>query len=135
MKLQSTTFLNNKLIPERCAFGIKDTESHMALGSNKSPQLSWSEIPKNTLSLVLLCIDTDVPSSFDDFNKEVDELMSSLKKSSEEKEKLIQQIKAGETPKVVSKLEDSQTNSKENDHDEEELRDLSEWEKKLEGIS
>jgi len=70
MKLQSTTFLNNTLIPDRCAFGIKDEEKHMALGSNKNPQLSWSEIPKNTLSLVLLCIDTDVPSSLDDFNKE-----------------------------------------------------------------
>lgn len=74
-------------------------------------------------------------ATIDDFNKEVDELMSSLKKSSEEKEKLIQQIKAGETPKVVSKLEDSQTNLKEIDKDEEEPRDLSEWEKKLEGIS
>ena len=75
-------------------------------------------------------------ATIDDFNKEVDELMSSLKKSSEEKEKLIQQIKSGENLKVVSKSEDSQNNPKENDiDDEEEPRELSEWEKKLEGIS
>ena len=34
--------------------------------------------------------------TIEDFNKEVDDLMGSLKKSSEEKEKLMQQIKNGE---------------------------------------
>jgi hypothetical protein len=73
-------------------------------------------------------------ATIDDFNKEVDELMGSLKKSSEEKEKLIQQIKSGETIKVDSISEISQTDPKENEN-EEESRALSEWEKKLEGIS
>ena len=73
-------------------------------------------------------------ATIDDFNKEVDELMSSLKKSSEEKEKLIQQIKSGETIKAASLLDDSQVASDTNDNDEE-PRELSEWEKKLEGIS
>ena len=73
-------------------------------------------------------------ATIDDFNKEVDVLMSSLKKSSEEKEKLIQQIKSGETTKTVSKTEVSQADSKQ-DANEEEPRELSEWEKKLEGIS
>ena len=73
-------------------------------------------------------------ATIDDFNKEVDVLMSSLKKSSEEKEKLIQQIKSGETTKVVSKTEVSQADPKQ-DAKEEEPRELSEWEKKLEGIS
>ena len=36
--------------------------------------------------------------TIEDFNKEVDDLMGSLKKSSEEKEKLMQQIKNGELP-------------------------------------
>ena len=62
-------------------------------------------------------------ATIDDFNKEVDTLMNSLKKSSEEKENLIQQIKAGKTPKAVA----------ESETDEE--RELSEWEKRLEGIS
>tara|TARA_B100000530_G_scaffold83821_1_gene50995 strand:+ start:431 stop:781 length:351 start_codon:yes stop_codon:yes gene_type:complete len=73
-------------------------------------------------------------ATIDDFNKEVDVLMSSLKKSSEEKEKLIQQIKSGEATKVLSKTEVSQADPKQ-DAKEEEPRELSEWEKKLEGIS
>jgi hypothetical protein len=73
-------------------------------------------------------------ATIDDFNKEVDELMGSLKKSSKEKEKLIQQIKSGEAIKVDSISEISQTDPKENEN-EEESRALSEWEKKLEGIS
>ena len=35
-------------------------------------------------------------ATIDDFNKEVDDLMDSLKKSSDEKEKILQQIKSGE---------------------------------------
>ncbi len=35
-------------------------------------------------------------ATIDDFNKEVDDLMDGLKKSSDEKEKLLQQIKSGE---------------------------------------
>lgn len=62
-------------------------------------------------------------ATIDDFNKEVDTLMNSLKKSSEEKENLIQQIKAGKTPEADT----------ESDTDED--RELSEWEKRLEGIS
>ena len=73
-------------------------------------------------------------ATVDDFNKEVDELMNSLKKSSEEKEKLIQQIKSGESTKIDTKKEVSQADPIENDS-EEEARELSEWEKKLEGIS
>ena len=73
-------------------------------------------------------------ATIDDFNKEVDVLMSSLKKSSEEKEKLIQQIKSGEATTAVSKTEVSQADPIQ-DANEEEPRELSEWEKKLEGIS
>ena len=69
MKLSSNTFQHEGYIPERCAFGIKDIENHMALGENKNPQLSWSEIPDHAKSLVLICVDTDVPSSLDNFNK------------------------------------------------------------------
>ena len=46
MKLLSKTFQHEGYIPERCAFGIKDIENHMALGENKNPQLNWSEIPE-----------------------------------------------------------------------------------------
>lgn len=67
-------------------------------------------------------------ATVDDFNKEVDELMGSLKKSSAEKEKLIQQIKAGE----ISAAEKA---SPDKELEDEEPRELSEWEKRLEGIS
>lgn len=69
-------------------------------------------------------------ATIDDFNKEVDTLMDSLKKSSEEKEKLIQQIKAGKTPKA-----DAERESTEDKPEIEEDRELSEWEKRLEGMS
>lgn len=69
-------------------------------------------------------------ATIDDFNKEVDTLMNSLKKSSEEKENLIQQIKAGKTPKA-----DAEGVSTEDKPETEEERELSEWEKRLEGIS
>jgi Raf kinase inhibitor-like YbhB/YbcL family protein len=78
MKLTSTSFTNNGPIPERCAFGIKDADEHIALGENRSPQLSWSEIPPNARSLVLICIDPDVPTSMDDFNQEGRTISASL---------------------------------------------------------
>ena len=68
MELTSATFGPNQRIPETCAFGIPDPDSHMRLGQNRNPQLHWSGIPDNARSLVLLCIDTDVPSALDAFN-------------------------------------------------------------------
>lgn len=69
-------------------------------------------------------------ATIDDFNKEVDTLMNSLKKSSEEKENLIQQIKAGKTLEA-----DAEGEPTEDKPDTDEDRELSEWEKRLEGIS
>jgi hypothetical protein len=70
MHLNSTTILPDGKIPRRCAFGIPDAEEHLKLGDNNNPQLSWSGIPPEAKSLVLLCVDPDVPSSMDDFNQE-----------------------------------------------------------------
>ena len=68
--------------------------------------------------------------TIEDFNKEVDELMGSLKKSSEEKEKLMQQIKNGELPTIdKSSSQDSLSQISESPEE------LSEWEKRLEGIN
>ena len=69
-------------------------------------------------------------ATIDDFNKEVDDLMDSLKKSSDEKEKLLQQIKSGDIKDEVS--EEKSTDSEE---PTDEKAELSEWEKRLEGIS
>ncbi len=70
MRITSTTFAHQGRIPERCAFGIADPDEHLRLGPNRNPQLSWSGIPAAARSLVLTCIDPDVPSSLDNFNKE-----------------------------------------------------------------
>jgi Raf kinase inhibitor-like YbhB/YbcL family protein len=70
MRLTSTSFDNNGTIPERCAFGVPDQTEHMHLGQNLSPQLSWTGVPDEAKSLVLLCIDPDVPATADDVNKE-----------------------------------------------------------------
>ena len=69
-------------------------------------------------------------ATIDDFNKEVDDLMDSLKKSSDEKEKLLQQIKSGE----IEDPKDDNSQSAESESSENK-QELSEWEKRLEGIS
>ena len=65
-------------------------------------------------------------TTIDDFNKEVDDLMDVLKKSSDEKEELMQKIKSGDIDN--SDEPPSETNVSEE-------KDLSEWEKRLEGKS
>jgi len=70
MELSSNSFKNNGEIPQRCAFGIPDETAHLTLGDNRNPHLRWSNIPKGTGSLVLMCVDPDVPSTMDDFNQE-----------------------------------------------------------------
>ena len=69
-------------------------------------------------------------ATIDDFNKEVDDLMDSLKKSSDEKEKLLQQKKSGELDNVATPDASPAGESASGEKTE-----LSEWEKRLEGIS
>ena len=65
-------------IDERFAFGIKDPVDHVSLGANRNPGLSWGEPPPGTRSLVLICVDTDVPTRPDDVNQEGREVPASL---------------------------------------------------------
>ena len=65
-------------------------------------------------------------TTIDDFNKEVDDLMDVLKKSSDEKEELMQKIKSGD-------IDNSDETPSETNVSEE--KELSEWEKRLEGKS
>ena len=78
MKLTSASFHHNQRIPGHCAYGIPDAKEHMKLGQNRNPQLSWSDIPKGAKSLVLLCIDVDVPSTLANFNREGTVIEASL---------------------------------------------------------
>lgn len=69
MKLSSDSFAHEQTISGEFAFCIPHAEDHVCLGGNRNPQLSWSELPAGTRSLVLICHDPDVPSSGDEVNK------------------------------------------------------------------
>lgn len=70
MKLTSSSFSDNAVIPAEYAFCAPDPKVHCTLGANNNPQLAWSDIPAGTKSLVLICHDYDVPSKPDDVNQE-----------------------------------------------------------------
>ncbi len=70
MKLFSNDLTDGGLIDPRLAFGRIDADTHMTFSENNNPHLSWSELPAGTESLVLLCVDPDVPSVGDDVNIE-----------------------------------------------------------------
>ncbi|MBX9810899.1 MAG: YbhB/YbcL family Raf kinase inhibitor-like protein [Burkholderiales bacterium] len=70
MKLTSSSFGHNQRIPAEFAFCAPDPKTHVTLSRNRNPQLSWSDLPAGTKSLVLICHDYDVPSKPDDVNQE-----------------------------------------------------------------
>lgn len=70
MELRSDSFEHDAPIPPRCAFGVHDPESHVALSDNRNPHLAWSGAPEGVKSYVVICVDPDVPSKGDDVNQE-----------------------------------------------------------------
>jgi Raf kinase inhibitor-like YbhB/YbcL family protein len=78
MKLSSASFGNNQRIPAEHAFCAPDPKSHVTLSKNRNPELSWSDLPVGTRSLVLICHDYDVPSKPDDVNREGRAISASL---------------------------------------------------------
>jgi len=78
MKLSSSSFADNQRIPGNCAFAVPHPTDHITLSSNRNPQLSWSDAPAPTKSLVLICHDRDVPSKGDDVNQEGRSIPASL---------------------------------------------------------
>lgn len=78
MRLFSESFSDGGPIPPEFAFGRVDSASHVALSSNRSPHLAWSEAPPNTRSFAILCHDLDVPSRGDDVNQEGREIPAAL---------------------------------------------------------
>ncbi len=69
MKLSSESFRDGAAIPAACAFAATTADGEVALSANRNPQLSWSDVPAGTESLVLLCIDGDVPVDASDANR------------------------------------------------------------------
>jgi Raf kinase inhibitor-like YbhB/YbcL family protein len=70
VKLMSSSFGHNQRIPEQFAFGAPDPVMHLRLSLNRNPHLRWSGAPSSTKSLVLVCVDSDVPTRADDVNQE-----------------------------------------------------------------
>jgi Raf kinase inhibitor-like YbhB/YbcL family protein len=70
MKITSSSFQDQSVIPGQHAFAIKDPSTHITLSSNENPHLAWSDFPKDTQSFALICHDPDVPSKGDDVNQE-----------------------------------------------------------------
>ena len=58
--LKSTTFADGKMMPKKVANSIANAPSNAnCVGENVSPQLSWSNVPDDTRSFVLLMIDPE----------------------------------------------------------------------------
>ncbi|MGI9265159.1 MAG: YbhB/YbcL family Raf kinase inhibitor-like protein [Gammaproteobacteria bacterium] len=70
MRLEIKDVIHNAPIPDRFAFGVADEETHVVLGENLNPAVSWSDLPDGTRSLILICVDSDVPTKPDDVNQE-----------------------------------------------------------------
>lgn len=70
MKLWSKSFSNDGHIPDEFVFCRPDPRSHAVLSDNRNPHLAWSGAPTGCRSLVLICVDPDVPSVGDDVNQE-----------------------------------------------------------------
>lgn len=69
MKLSSESFRDGTAIPAAYAFATMGADGQVTLSGNRNPQLSWSDVPAGTESLVLLCIDGDVPQDATDVNR------------------------------------------------------------------
>lgn len=70
MNITSKSFADGERIPERCAFGKPNAETHVELSDNKNPHVAFSDVPPQAKSLVLICVDADVPSKPDNVNRE-----------------------------------------------------------------
>lgn len=70
LAITSTSIENNKPIAEKFSFCAPDGKGKTKNAGNISPQLSWSGAPKETKSFAIVAVDPDVPTKFDDANKE-----------------------------------------------------------------
>ena len=68
--LLSSSFTQGQRIPAQYAFCAQDPAQHVRMSSNRNPHLRWTGVPSTAKSLVLICVDTDVPTRPDDVNKE-----------------------------------------------------------------
>lgn len=70
MRLTSPNFNDGDPLPAPYAFAVPDPDTHIDHSDNRNPALEWADVPEDTLSFALLCIDLDAPSAPDDVNQE-----------------------------------------------------------------
>ena len=79
MRIRSDDLEHMQPIPEEFAFGKPGPNGEpMVFAANRNPHLAWSDVPQWTRSFVLVCVDTDVPTSGEDVNKEGRHVPASL---------------------------------------------------------
>jgi Raf kinase inhibitor-like YbhB/YbcL family protein len=78
MQLTSKSFSDGASIPGEFAFAVIDPVNHIALSTDRNPQLAWNNVPEGTKSFALICHDPDVPIRVDDVNKEDREIAESF---------------------------------------------------------
>lgn len=78
MQLSTSSFEDGGVIPARYAFAEAHPETRVTLAGNVNPELSWSNVPEDTRSFVVICHDPDAPSVGDDVNQEDREVPADL---------------------------------------------------------
>lgn len=78
MKLWSDSIQDGGVISAEFAFAEQDAATHIHLSANRNPHLAWSEVPAGTQSLLLVCIDGDVPTIGTDVNQDGKTLPASM---------------------------------------------------------
>ena len=69
---------NGETIPSKFAFCTQDGKGKTKNGGNINPEIRWTGAPSGTKSYALIVVDPDVPTSFDDANKEGKTLPESM---------------------------------------------------------
>jgi Raf kinase inhibitor-like YbhB/YbcL family protein len=68
------------VIPVGNAYCAPTQQGRSTDGPNRSPKISWTKGPANTKSYAIIAVDPDVPTVFDDANKEGKTISASLKR-------------------------------------------------------
>lgn len=78
MKLTVHGIDDQQPIPGTFAFGVPGDGGPMALGPNRNPALSWSDVPEGTRSFAVIVVDPDVPGDPSDVNQQGKTLPASM---------------------------------------------------------
>lgn len=79
MRIRSDDLEHMQPIPEEFAFAKPGRHGEaMVFAANRNPHFAWSDVPQWTRSFALICVDTDVPTSGEDVNKEGRHVPASL---------------------------------------------------------